>query len=116
MNKICVLKAKLHKARVSHKDLNYEGSIEIDKSLLLKAGIKDYERVEIANITNGLRWETYTIPAEKGSGTIAVNGGGARLCEVGDQLVIMAYVYIDEDKEHSPTVIRLDSINNVVDC
>ncbi len=111
MPSICLLKAKLHRAAVTSKDLDYEGSIAIDVALLGRSGIRPFEKVLVINITTGQRFETYAIPAPAGSREISVNGGAARLCEVGDRLVIMAFIHLHPDEAHEPTVVILDEEN-----
>jgi len=86
-----MLRGKIHRATVTQTRLDYEGSITVDSELLEKAGIWVGEMVYIANVTNGNRFETYVLEGEKGSGIIALNGAAARLCSVGDKIIIMGY-------------------------
>ena len=86
-----MLRGKIHRAAVTDTRLDYEGSITVDADLLDKAGIWAGEMVYIANVTNGARFETYVMEGEKGSGIIALNGAAARLCSVGDKIIIMGY-------------------------
>ena len=88
---IQVLKSKIHKARVTQAELNYEGSITIDEDLMLAAKILEWERVLVVNNNNGERLETYVIKGEKGSGVICMNGAAARKVQVGDELIIMSF-------------------------
>ena len=88
---ITLLKAKIHRAIVTQADLDYVGSITIDSRLLQESGIMEYEKVEIADIDNGNRFETYAIAGEEGSGIICLNGAAARCVNVGDKIIIMAY-------------------------
>ncbi len=88
---LTLLKAKIHRATVTQCDLDYEGSVSIDATLMKKAGIVDYERVDVLDITNGARFTTYAIPARAGSGIIGINGAAAHLAHVGDLVIIVAY-------------------------
>jgi len=106
-----ILKAKIHKAIVTQADLEYEGSIAIGKNLLEASGIRPYEQVHIANFTNGNRWWTYAIEGE--DGTIGLNGGSARMGMVGDVVAIFAYVQVEPQEDHSPTVVLLKDGNQV---
>ena len=112
---ITMLKSKIHRATVTEAKLDYVGSITIDASLLEKSGILEYEKVQIANVTNGARLETYTIAGEKGSGVICLNGAAAHLAQKGDIIIIMAYADMSEDeaKTHRPKVVFVDSENNI---
>jgi aspartate 1-decarboxylase len=91
-----MLRGKIHRATVTETRLDYEGSITVDTDLLDRAGIWSGEKVFIANITNGSRFETYTMPGEPGSGIVAINGAAAHLCDVGDLVIIMGYELTDE--------------------
>lgn len=111
---ITMLKSKLHRAVVTEADVNYVGSITIDKELMDKANILEYEKVSVVDVENGQRFDTYVIAGEEGSRIICVNGAAARLVSVGDHIIIMAYRLIDEEKakDHKPSVVFLDSNNN----
>lgn len=113
---ITLLKAKIHRAVVTQADLNYVGSITIDSGLLREAGILEYEKVEIADVDNGNRFETYAIAGEEGSGIICLNGAAAKCVNVGDKVIIMAYAYMtsEEAKTHKPTVLFVDEANRIV--
>ena len=113
---ITLLKAKIHRAVVTQADLDYVGSITIDSGLLREAGILEYEKVEIADIDSGNRFETYAIAGEEGSGIICLNGAAARLVSVGDKVIIMAYATMTQKEalEHKPTVLFVDESNNIV--
>lgn len=113
---ITLLKAKIHRAVVKQADLDYVGSITIDSELLEQSGIMEYEKVEIADIDNGNRFETYTIAGEAGSGVICLNGAAARLVNIGDKIIIMAYAQLtpDEARDHKPTVLFVDEDNRIV--
>ena len=113
---ITLLKAKIHRAVVKQADLDYVGSITIDSRLLRESGILEYEKVEIADITNGNRLETYAIAGEEGSGMICLNGAAAQLVNPGDKIIIMAYATMtpEEAETHHPTVLFVDEDNNIV--
>lgn len=108
-----MLKAKIHRAKVTDANIAYEGSIEIDSKLLKKADILPYEQVQVYDINNGNRFETYTIEGKSGSGVISVNGAAARLVSIGDLLIIASYAVMDEDEARNikPKVIKLDGKN-----
>lgn len=110
---IQVLKSKIHKVRVSEANLEYQGSITIDEDLLDAAGIHVYEKVQVLNINNGERLETYVIKGTRGSGIICMNGPAARKAAVGDVLIIITYGLIDEKEaaNHKPVVIFPDNQN-----
>ena len=113
---ITLLKAKIHRAVVTQADLDYVGSITIDSRLLHEAGILEYEKVEIADIDNGNRFETYAIAGEEGSGIVCLNGAAAKCVNVGDKVIIMAYAHMtpEEAKTHKPTVLFVDENNQIV--
>ena len=104
-----MLKGKIHRAVVTQAELDYVGSITVDMDLLDAAGILEYEKVQIVDINNGERFETYTIAGERGSGVICLNGAAARCVQKGDKIIIMAYCTLDtaEAKEHKPKVCLL---------
>jgi len=112
---ITLLKAKIHRAVVTQADLDYVGSITIDSCLLQESGIMEYEKVEIADVDNGNRFETYAIAGEAGSGVICLNGAAAKCVNVGDRIIIMAYAYMTpgEAKTHKPTVLFVDEDNKI---
>ena len=91
-----MLRSKIHRATVTETRLDYEGSITVDQNLLDKAGIWLGEKVLVADVNNGNRFETYTLPGERGSGIIALNGAAAHLCNIGDKIIIMGYELTDE--------------------
>lgn len=105
------LKSKIHHAHVTEKKVDYIGSIFIDKKLLDLSGISEYEKVDVIDVDNGQRWQTYVGVEKEGSGIISVRGGGAHLCKVGDRLIILAYEMIDQLKE-KPKMIVVDKSNN----
>lgn len=110
-----MLTSKLHRATVTEANLNYVGSITIDEDLLNAANILLNEKVQIVNNNNGERFETYTIPGERGSGVICVNGAAARLVQPGDVVIILAYALMtnEEAKEHEPVVLMMNSNNTI---
>lgn len=112
---ITMLKSKIHRAVVTQAELDYIGSVTIDEELLDAAGILEYEKVQIADIDNGNRFETYTIAGERGSGIICLNGAAAKCVSMGDKVIIMAYTQIesDEAKNHSPKVVFVDENNKI---
>lgn len=110
-----MLKCKIHRASVTRADLNYEGSISIDTALMREAGLLPHEAINIWNVTNGERLETYVIPGEENSGEIGVNGSAARKVQVGDILILAAFCHMDasEAPQHHPKVVFVDSENRV---
>lgn len=110
-----MLKAKLHSGAVTQCDLHYEGSVSIDQELLDASGILPHERVDIWNVTNGARIQTYAIEAPRGSKTIGVNGAAARHFAVGDRVIIAAFGQVEAEKakQHAPTVVLLDEQNQI---
>jgi aspartate 1-decarboxylase len=110
-----LLKGKIHRACVTGADLNYEGSVEIDLSLMEAAGILPFEQVDIWNMTNGERFSTYALSAQKGSGTIALNGAAARKVQVGDEIIIAAFVTMSEKQARhwKPHVVFVDQRNRL---
>jgi aspartate 1-decarboxylase len=111
-----ILGGKIHSARVTQANLEYEGSCAIDQDLLDAAGILTYERVHIFDVTTGARFDTYAIPARRGSGTIAMNGAAARMAPKGDTVIIVSYVQADEEELSSlrPVVVIVDEKNRPV--
>ena len=112
---ITMLKGKIHRATVTQAELDYVGSITVDTDLLEAAGILEYEKVQVVDINNGERFETYTIAGERGSGVICLNGAAARCVQKGDKVIIMAYCNMTEDeaKVHSPKVVFVDDNNAI---
>lgn len=113
---IQVLKSKLHRAQVTHADVNYEGSITIDANLMEAAGFYENERVDIWNVTNGNRLSTYVMaPAEPGSGIVCVNGAAAHLVRPSDVIIIASYAWIDvkERNKHKPKKVVIGPKNTV---
>jgi len=111
-----MLKSKLHRAKVTATEIDYEGSIAIDQDLLDRVDIQPYEQVHIYNISSGSRFITYVITAERGSGTFSINGAAARLAHINDRIIVAAYGNIDTKKEsYQPKVLLLDAANKVVE-
>ncbi|MGI6041360.1 MAG: aspartate 1-decarboxylase [Candidatus Alectryocaccobium sp.] len=110
-----MLKGKIHRATVVQAELNYVGSITIDEKLMEAAGICEYEQVQIVDIDNGQRFETYVIAGEPGSGMICLNGAAARMVCVGDKIIIMCYAGMtpDEINDNPPKVVFVDGKNNI---
>ena len=114
---INILKAKIHRATVTEANINYVGSITIDRTLMKEAGIVPYEKVQVVDINNGGRLETYVIPSNNSNGEICLNGAAARYVEVGDKVIIMSYCNIDQNDaiNHRPTVGFVDDNNKVIE-
>lgn len=110
-----MLKGKIHRAVVVQAELNYVGSITIDPELMEAAGILEYEKVQIVDVQNGSRFETYTIEGEAGSGMICLNGAAARMVQTGDHIIIMSYCDMtpEEAKSHKPKVVFVDEKNRI---
>lgn len=113
--KVEMLKGKIHRAVVTQAELDYVGSITVDEKLMQAAGILEYEKVQIVDINNGSRFETYTIAGEAGSGIICLNGAAARCVSKGDKVIIMSYGQYkpDEAKKHKPVVVFVDEENKI---
>lgn len=113
---IDMLKGKIHRATVVQAELDYVGSITIDQELLDSSGILEYEKVQIVDVDNGSRFETYAIAGKRGSGMICLNGAAARCVSVGDKIIIMAYAQMppEEVKDYYPTVVFVDEKNKPV--
>lgn len=111
-----MLKGKIHRATVKQAALDYVGSITIDEDLLEAAGIMEYEKVQIVDVDNGNRFETYAIVGERGSGMICLNGAAARCVSVNDKVIIMAYAQMtpEEAKENPPKVVFVDETDNKI--
>lgn len=112
---ITMLKSKLHRVTVTQSELNYVGSITIDKALMDAAGLVEYEKVQIVDIDNGARFETYVITGEQNSGCICLNGAAARCVQVGDKVIIMAYAQMltTEIENHRPKVVFVNERNEI---
>lgn len=111
-----MLKGKIHRATVMQAELDYVGSITVDEDLLDASGIYEYERVQVVDVNNGNRFETYTIAGERGSGLICLNGAAAHKVKIGDKIIIMAYAMLNQDevKSHTPNVVFVDDKNKIV--
>lgn len=110
-----LLKGKIHRATVVQAELDYVGSITVDEALLEAAGILEYEKVQIVDVNNGSRFETYTISGQRGSGMICLNGAAARCVSTGDKIIIMAYGQYEpeEARSHKPAVVFVDEKNQI---
>jgi len=113
---ITICKSKIHRATVTDANLNYEGSLTIDAKLMEAAGIVPFEKVQVLNIHTGERAETYVIEGERGSGTICCNGALARMVQIGDLVIIVAYALIDyeEAKRFVPKVVHVNQYNQII--
>ena len=111
--RIEVLKSKIHTARVTEANLHYEGSIVIDADLMAATGLREYEKVLVANFTNGNRYETYVMTGAAGSGVMSVNGAGARYSCVGDVITVFAFATIEADETLEPKIIVCDEANRI---
>ena len=112
-----MLKCKLHRARVTHAELHYEGSCGIDGDLLDLAGLRENESIDLSNVTNGKRFRTYAIRAEAGSGIISLNGAAAHMADLGDIVIICAYAHFDEVEAatYQPKLVYCNEDNTVKD-
>lgn len=112
---ITVYKSKLHRVTVTQADLNYIGSITIDENLMDASNLVENERVQIVNVNNGERLETYVIKGERGSGTICLNGPAARKVSVGDIIIVISYCMVttEEYKNHNPVTVHVNASNQV---
>ena len=112
-----VLSSKIHRATVTHADVDYVGSISIDEDLLNAAGIEEWEKIHVLDVTNGSRLETYVVKAPAGSGHICINGAAARLVHPGDLVILVTYESISSEdiSEHKPTIVHVNTHNEVVE-
>ena len=112
-----MLKSKIHRARVTGVDVDYEGSISIDKRLMDEADILPYEQVQVLNINNGARFETYAIEAEPGSGEIGIKGAAARLAAIGDTIIILSYCQVEDEEARNfvPKLVYVDAQNAIIE-
>lgn len=110
-----MLKGKIHRARITETNVDYEGSITIDSELMEAADVIEYEQVQVLDINNSARFETYAIAGEKGSGKICVNGAAARLVAKGDTVIILTYSHMSDEqaKAHHPKLVYVDSCNRI---
>ncbi len=111
-----VVKSKIHRVKITQAELHYVGSITIDEDLMAASNIIENEKVQIVNINNGERLETYVIKGERGSGQVCLNGPAARKAQVGDIIIIISYATmdLDEAKKHNPTIIFPDKNNKII--
>ena len=109
-------KSKIHRATVTEANLNYEGSLTLDPLLMEAAGLVPFEQVHVLNLNNGARFETYLIEGERGSGTVCVNGAAARLVQVGDPVIVLAYALVPENElaDFIARIVFVDEHNRVV--
>ena len=113
---ITLLKSKLHQLRITRVDLEYEGSLRVDEALLAAAGMRPFEKILVANLANGERFETYAIPGPAGSGEVCLNGAAAHKGAVGDRLIVMSWCQATETEAatHRPRVVRFDARNQPI--
>lgn len=116
MNYVHILKSKIHRATVTEADLNYIGSLTIDEDLMDAAGLHEFELVQVADLTNGVRLETYVMKGERGAGTMCINGAAAHLINPCDLIIIFAYTLVPENEAASflPKIVFVDSENHQV--
>ena len=112
-----LLRAKIHRATVTQSDLDYVGSVSIDEDLLDAAGIVEWEKVAVLDVTNGSRFETYAIKAPRGSGEICINGAAAHLVNPGDLVILLSFQGIEEGEidSHEPRIVHVDENNKVIE-
>ncbi|HSG81095.1 MAG TPA: aspartate 1-decarboxylase [Gemmatimonadota bacterium] len=110
-----MLRAKIHRARITDANLEYEGSLTVDDQLLKAAGILPFEQVMVSNLNNGERFETYVIPGARNSGVVCLNGAAARRVHRGDLVIIASFCGLDEEaaRRHEPVIVRVDERNRV---
>ena len=111
------LNSKIHRATVTEANLNYVGSITIDENFLDRANITEWEKVEILNINNGERFQTYALKGKRGSKVFCLNGAAARKAQPGDKIIIVTYVQLtdDEIKKHKPTIVQVGDNNEIIE-
>jgi aspartate 1-decarboxylase len=112
-----LLRGKIHRCSVTSADLHYIGSITFDPLLMQAANIVPFEKIQVVNVTNGNRWETYAIEGQPGDGSVQVNGGGARLVAIGDILIVMSYVQVADPvpADWEPRVVMVDAKNRITE-
>jgi aspartate 1-decarboxylase len=113
---VTICKSKIHRATITETDLSYEGSLTIDKTLMEAANMLPHERVQVLNLNNGTRLETYIIEGEPGGGTVCLNGAAARWSVPGDLVIIISYAMMepDEARRFEPTIVKVDENNRIV--
>ena len=111
--RLSVFKSKIHRARVTEANLNYEGSVTLDSDLMDAADILPHEQVQVLNVNNGERFDTYAIRGPRGSGVVCLNGPAARLAQVGDMVIILTYAWMEREEleRHTPRVVMVDDRN-----
>jgi len=111
------MRSKIHRATVTHADVDYVGSISIDENILQAAGIEEWEKIHVLDVTNGSRLETYVVKAPAGSGKICINGAAAHLVHPGDLVILITYEGIPSDSvsEHLPTIVHVNTQNEVIE-
>ena len=114
--RLSVFKSKIHRATVTEANLNYEGSVTIDADLMDAADILPHEQVQVLNVNNGERFDTYAIRGQRGSGVICLNGPAARLAHVGDLVIILTYAWMEREEleRHTPRVVMVDERNRIL--
>ena len=112
-----ILKSKIHRLKVTEANLHYNGSITLDKKLMDAADILNHEKVQVVDVTNGTRLETYAIHGEEGSGVVCINGAAARLVNEGDTVIVISYAHMDsvDAAEYMPKIVHVDEKNALVD-
>ena len=110
-----VLYAKIHRATVTEANIDYIGSITLDPILMEKSGLRDYDKVAVLDINNGVRLETYVIPGERGTGVVCMNGAAARLIQKGDLVIILSYWFVSENETITPKIVHVDSKNQPIE-
>lgn len=112
-----VLKSKLHRLKVTAADINYQGSITIDEKLLYAAKIAPFEKVQVVDVTNGARLETYVIKGKPGSGEVVINGAAARLVHPGDLIIVLSYTFLHQEEleKHQPLVVFVNEKNEIAE-
>ncbi len=112
-----VMRSKIHRATVTHADVDYVGSISIDENLLQAAGIEEWEKIHVLDVTNGARLETYVVKAPAGSGQICINGAAAHLVHPGNLVILITYegISVEAMTEHKPTIVHVNARNEIVD-
>ena len=111
--RLSVFKSKIHRAHVTEANLNYEGSVTLDADLMDAADILPHEQVQVLNVNNGERFDTYAIRGPRGSGVVCLNGPAARLAQVGDMVIILTYAWMEREEleRHTPRVVMVDERN-----
>ncbi len=109
-----MLKSKIHRARVTDANVDYEGSLTLDEELMEAASLSPFERIDVYNITNGNRFSTYVIKGERGSGTVCVNGAAAHLARKGDLIIIASYALTEAGEGYHPRLVYVDGKNRIV--